>query len=348
MEIRGKSVADVANKALEATLRRGTLVERIIGPWAMHGRIEKHLMHELHNVTLVVQNPTQRWNTRVGEGMCQDFLDYYLGLNPGYVHLTQWAFYARWIDRGTRQYPYTYGERIFGSNAEKINQWKLCVRKLKRDVTTRQASIVIWRPLDLRRNFVPCALQWHFQKNEENELEMTSMIRSQDALHGLFLDLFAYTHFHEIMATEINLPVGPYTQFETNLHIYQKDVKSAREALAKDPPSYTRAETKMSLHPRCKPLTEGGKGLMQRALKALYADRNLRQFTRLTGRLQDYWRSYLLFQFLDNPKNRPSRIEDSSLWMDSYRMLEPDMLWVLRERARLRSGRILRASTPKG
>src|SRR5207302_2903590 len=179
--IKGPTVSDTANATIKEILERGEEVLISIGAWSMHKKVEKHPMRELHNITLVVENPEARWNTKVSEGMCEEVLDYLLGLNPGYVHFTKWSFYDSWREVSSGRYPYTYGERIYGNNGEFINQWQFCRDKLKRDLTTRHASVVIWRPVDHLREFIPCTFAFHIQVNDEGKLEWTSMMRSQDA-----------------------------------------------------------------------------------------------------------------------------------------------------------------------
>src|SRR6266567_6407731 len=332
MEIRGRTTAEVANKTVELILRKGSQLKRITGPWALHSKIAEQPMLELRNITLVVESPRARWNTRVVEGTCQEFLDYYLGLNPGYVHLTGWKFYDRWRNTLTGRYPYTYGERVYGLT--ETNQWRLCVANFKKNLTTRHCSISIWRPEDLFGSFVPCALLWHFQVNEKRELEMTCVMRSQDAFLGLFLDLFAYTHFHEIMAGELGLKLGAFTQFQSNVHIYKKRVGHYKMPLVRDPPSYSTNNGDLESAIVCKPLRSREKVVLLKTVKAWYDDRKPSKASDLMNRLPNYWKAYLSFQFLDRQSPNSQSSVDSTPWKPLWEHLTPEMRWILGRRGK--------------
>lgn len=238
--IEESSVAKAARKAIRAVWLNGVKTERVVGKWCLM-KPSKHFLHELHNVTITLTDPKKRWNSRVNTGMLTETLDYLLGLNPGYTHRSTWEFYKQWLEKKTGKYPYTYGERVFGVGHinEKNNQWKEVVKMLRKDPTTRHAHITLHRPNDLFRKFVPCNVAWHFQVDSEGNLNMITFCRSQDALRGLFLDLFAYTSFLEQMALATDLPLGRYTVFEANLHIYEKDTPKLETDLADPTEPYT-------------------------------------------------------------------------------------------------------------
>jgi len=233
MEIAAESCIE-AIKAVNGYLRgAGMSITRRSGSWCMMKNPQTEML-ELHNVLITIKNPLQRWHSLLTRGILLETLDYMLGNNPGYV--AKWYKIYQEYSAETGQLPYSYGQRIFGSPTE-INQWEKVVELLRVHPTTRQACIVIHRPIDRVRTFVPCTYVFHFQVTKdnftgENKLEMTSVMRSQDAYRGLPLDLFAWTTLHEQMSLETGIPLGEYHHFVCNLHYYKKDIEDATEAIS--------------------------------------------------------------------------------------------------------------------
>jgi thymidylate synthase len=285
--IEEESVANAAKKAIDAVWKHGINVERTVGKWCMMkpGRAS---LRELHNVMITIRDPVKRWNSRVNGSLVTETLDYLLGLNPGYTHKTKWKFYAQWINKETGKYPYTYGERIFGHNDE-INQWNQVVRLLKGDRTTRHAHITIYRPEDLHHEFVPCNVAWHFQIDARSKLNMVTFCRSQDALRGLLLDAFAYTHFFEQLALATGLQMGSYTIFEANLHVYEKDASKIGTGFAQPSEPYSNGA-----HPGgAQLLNEGIKKELNRLLQKIFEKRKLSRIHRTN--LPTYWKDCIYF-----------------------------------------------------
>lgn len=213
----------------------GTKHARLVGNWAMQPDGEQNML-ELYNYTMTLRNPWNCVGRHFGSkhvGIIVEFFDVILGNNPGFIH-KEWKFYEQWMTlesdefKGMFHYPYTYGIVVNGRS----KQWKECVRKLKENHNTRHAGIVCWNvdgwcpdsgPIH-EDDFVPCTYQFHFQVIDE-KLCMTTMMRSQDALKGWWLDCFLYSNLAMMMASELDLPVGPYTVFQNNFHVYPSDMK---------------------------------------------------------------------------------------------------------------------------
>jgi len=284
--IQEESVTKAARKAIESVCECGSKVVRTVGDWCLRPQ-GRETLHELHAAVITITNPLKRWNTRVNAGMLTETTDYLLGLNPGYTHMSSWRFYKRWIDKRSGRYPYTYGERIFGAASER-NQWKELVKLLRSDPTTRHAHITLFRPGDLRKDFVPCNVAWHFQLDADGRLSMMTFCRSQDALRGLFLDCFAYTHFLEQMALATDLPLGTYTVFEVNLHIYDRDLQKVETDFAKpkDPYADGIVSNGTSL------LTDEYKEKMHELLQQIYEQHSFPNIDNIV--LPDYWRDWMI------------------------------------------------------
>jgi len=222
-----RSTLDAIKLSIATLLDEGRVVERSSGPWCMTDK-SSTLMTELQNVTIEVTNPYRRWNTLLSRGMLVETADFILGLNPGFI--PAWYPYYEKKVALTGKLPYTYGERIRGGE---IDQWKAVVKLLKLNPTTRHATILMHRVIDRTRDYVPCTFAWHFQTNNKGELDMTTMMRSQDAFKGLPGDLFAFTLFHELMAAEVGLSIGSYNHFCCNLHLYESDIEKAEKKIKK-------------------------------------------------------------------------------------------------------------------
>jgi thymidylate synthase len=285
--IEEESVAKATRKAIEAVCEHGIKTERIVGEWCMM-KPGRHRFHEIHNAIITITNPVKRWNSRVNAGMLTETEDYLLGLNPGYTHMSTWGFYKKWILEHTGKYPYTYGERIFGAKNE-INQWQEVVKLLRKNPTTRHGHVTIYRADDLRRDFVPCNFAWHFQIDNHGRLNMITFCRSQDALRGLFLDCFAYTHFLEQMALATNLPLGNYTVFEVNLHIYDRDKNKIDTDFAKPTEPYSEG-----ISPTGAPfLTRKDKTVMYELSRKIFENVKTPNIDEIN--LPGYWKDWIIF-----------------------------------------------------
>ena len=222
----------LTERAYYELIENGAENDRLVGDWAMQPEGEQKML-ELYNYTMVLRNPWNCVGRHFGSkhvGILIEFFDVVRGDNPGFIH-KEWKFYDKWRtletpEFGTRYYPYTYGVVING----RTRQWKECVRKLRENKNTRHAGIVCWnvegwcpdsKPMH-EDNFVPCTYQFHFQVID-GKLCMTTMMRSQDAIKGWWLDCFLYSNLAMMMADELGIPVGHYTVFQNNFHVYPSD-----------------------------------------------------------------------------------------------------------------------------
>ena len=263
-----KDVVSACNQAIDKVCAEGSLITRRVGSWALKKLGDKPML-ELHCVTIRIDEPLNRWSNRVNAGMLTELLDYFLALNPGFTHLSPWSFYNRWRTIGMEKYSYTYGERIHTDPFTGINQWNECVKKLVRDPTTRHALIPIWRPQDQLNSFVPCNYSLHFQLNSEDKLDLVVSVRSQDALRGLWLDTFAYSHLLEQMCYETDIEIGRQYHFEANLHIYTDDLLALVSLPNVDPKWYGVSESGWGAAER---LTTRLRRRIYNALKLIYEE----------------------------------------------------------------------------
>lgn len=211
------NTTELARLNLENILVNGEQAERTVGAWCMK-QPGKQMIKETPMNVFELTDPLRCVTSQHCLAAEIETEDYLLGLNPGYVHYSSWSFYKNWLIDGV--YDYTYGER--GGRF-----LKQLVRKLAISPTTRHGVINIWeKQLDLSRDFVPCGTQWIFNI-VNNQLNMTSIIRSQDACRGFFLDTFAYPFIQQFISDQLGVCCGKYYHVVLNSHIYGDDIEFA-------------------------------------------------------------------------------------------------------------------------
>ncbi len=103
---------------------------------------------------------------------------------------------------------------------------------LERNPGSRRAVIQLFDADDLRghRREIPCTCTLQFMVRD-GRLELATSMRSNDAFKGLPHDVFSFSMIQEIMARILGHELGPYTHFVGSLHLYDDDLRSARQYL---------------------------------------------------------------------------------------------------------------------
>jgi len=117
-----------------------------------------------------------------------------------------------------------YGHRwanYFGDQLEDI------LRLLTSEPNTRRAVLGIWDPIgDLGTNSrdLPCNTTVYFQQScRDGSLDMTVCNRSNDLVWGaLGANVVHFAFLHAYIAANVNMAIGRYYQFTTNLHCYEQ------------------------------------------------------------------------------------------------------------------------------
>ena len=124
-----------------------------------------------------------------------------------------------------------YGPRLFGGN-NFINQFENVLKILKDKPKTRQAVIQLFDRDDIKspHKNIPCTCTLQFMIRN-NELEMFVHMRSNDAYLGLSHDVFSFTMFQEIIATELNVEIGIYHHLVNSLHLYERNKEQVESYL---------------------------------------------------------------------------------------------------------------------
>lgn len=128
--------------------------------------------------------------------------------------------------------------RLHGAYGARIgNQLPQVIEKIKRDRETRQAVITLWDPwLDNlpEKHDYPCTVMMQFRVYQ-SKLEMNVIMRSNDAWLGLPYDMFQFTQLHLTVARILELAPGPYHHTALSLHIYERNVDTARQLIESTP-----------------------------------------------------------------------------------------------------------------
>ena len=288
MEIVGNSLAEVCRSATKKLLDEGTIVPRFVGQWNMNETGFMN-MRELRNIQLVVKDPYRRWYSGIKKGTIIEMLDMLLGDNPGHI-IDEWKLYRDWLSSNGRL-PYTYGERLRGEVGE-IDQLNYIINMLNKDCTTRQAVALIRRPIDLTNKYTPCSISAFWQVNNDNKLDFTWCMRSNDImLGGLWRNMFMNLHLFEQIAEATKLEMGSYYHYDFNLHIYEKDLDKANELLSITEPEGIPSKAEL--------LIEQDKYLIRQSLKYYYhslpSSHHVQVYQRILDITNPYFRSLLSY-----------------------------------------------------
>lgn len=114
----------------------------------------------------------------------------------------------------------------YGWQWKRFNQLDNIINKLREDNFTRQAVISIYDGKEISQyNYdTPCTNSIHFQIIH-NKLCMTVNMRSNDLWFGFCNDQYCFSKLQELVAKELNLELGWYYHFASNLHLYDKHLK---------------------------------------------------------------------------------------------------------------------------
>jgi len=120
-----------------------------------------------------------------------------------------------------------YGPRIVGQIEDVLN--------ILQDRKTRRAVIALYSSYDIHKadhaKDIPCTLTWNFLF-ENGALCLIATMRSNDIWLGMPYDIFVNTCVQRFIAAYLGVPTGWYQHQVGNLHLYDKHVQQATEALA--------------------------------------------------------------------------------------------------------------------
>ena len=223
MYIKAETLDDLLRVVFETIIAKGGTVT------ATKGRNK-----ELFGVLLNLSNPRARLSLTETKGTIfsclGEFLWYLSGSNDLQFIKYYIPTYDKFSDDG-KTLSGAYGPRLFNLWSAN-NQFETIVNILKKKPSSRQAVIQIFNASDLLKNSkdVPCtcALQFTIRNNQ---LQMLTTMRSNDAFLGLPHDIFAFTMLQEILAKELGVGLGDYKHSVGSLHLYGENLQKAKQYL---------------------------------------------------------------------------------------------------------------------
>lgn len=221
MYLYGRILDDVMRRVIEEVLERGTQISPTKGPaW------------ELTGVLLELRNPRARLSLTVTRGRpysCLGELCWYLAKRNDVEFISYYIPAYRDYANGNKIYG-GYGPRLFEWKG--IDQVENIKRILHRKPYTRQAVIQLFDANDIANphNDVPCTCTLQFMVRDD-KLQMFTNMRSNDVYWGLPHDIFSFTMLQELVARNLSIEMGTYKHAVGSLHLYDKDIDTAKKFL---------------------------------------------------------------------------------------------------------------------
>lgn len=228
MELKGEGLDAVLIDLYGALLKDGLPNKSTIGDSV-----------ELLGVTLRIARPRARLSrseTRARPFSALGELLWYLsGSDEAAFVIPYVPFYGR--DGKPQVVNGAYGPRI--RHRYGFDQLEAVMDMMRRKDGSRRAVIQLYQADDLLTNEdVPCTTTMQFHRRGEI-LHMSVTMRSNDAYLGLPHDVFCFTMIQELVATELKLQMGEYIHMVGSMHLYDRDVDSAKRYMGE---GYQRAE----------------------------------------------------------------------------------------------------------
>lgn len=109
-----------------------------------------------------------------------------------------------------------------------ITQLDIITEKLNTSPYNRHGYASIWNPsVDLKNPYPSCIIGIYFMVRDD-KLNMTAMLRSNDAWGQALNDMYELVKFQEKIAMKLQFEVGIYTHFAISYHLYTKDYMDAQ------------------------------------------------------------------------------------------------------------------------
>lgn len=125
----------------------------------------------------------------------------------------------------------SYGARLFMPRPG-LDQVSECIRVIKQDPVTRRAAMSVYQPEDAGRESadIPCTFGV-VASPRSGHLNMTVIMRSNNAWFLLPYNVFEFSLLGGIMASEVGMAPGDYHHFAVSMHLYEGDWAKAHEAV---------------------------------------------------------------------------------------------------------------------
>lgn len=132
--------------------------------------------------------------------------------------------FRNFMEDDTGKFWGAYGPRV-------KEQLPIIVERLRQDPDTRQAVITLWDPkydaMGGKKDH-PCTSLFNF-RIRDGKLNMTTFMRSNDAIWGWPFDLIQFSMLMQSIAWVLKVEVGTYTHHAGSFHIYEPHWDIAKE-----------------------------------------------------------------------------------------------------------------------
>jgi thymidylate synthase len=153
----------------------------------------------------------RNWNLKYAEYEWQ----WYLNANPNAEEISKRA--PIWISHMDKNGDVRSN---YGWQWNREDQLTKVIEKLK-ILDNRQAVLSFYdgKEIDTYEYDTPCTMSVHFQVINK-ELCMTVNMRSNDLWFGFCNDQYCFSRLQEVIAEKLNVKIGWYYHFASNLHVY--------------------------------------------------------------------------------------------------------------------------------
>jgi len=118
----------------------------------------------------------------------------------------------------------------YGWQWQRNKQLARVIDMLRNNNNTRQAAISIYDAKEMKsyKYDTPCTYAVQFTI-VDNKLNMCVTMRSNDLWYGFCNDQYCFSMLQQLVARELNIPVGNYFHFAHNLHLYNNIIEKINE-----------------------------------------------------------------------------------------------------------------------
>lgn len=134
----------------------------------------------------------------------------------------------RFNDSSYQAYWQSVHEKLKRFPKTNVSQLDVVANKLGGSPYNRHGYASIWVPsIDTVTQYPSCIIGIYFSIRNEC-LNMTSILRSNDAWGQALNDMYELVRIQEDMATRLQMKLGTYTHFAMSYHLYTKDHMDAQ------------------------------------------------------------------------------------------------------------------------
>ena len=118
----------------------------------------------------------------------------------------------------------------YGWQWQRNKQLARIIDMLRNNNNTRQAAISIYDAKEMKsyEYDTPCTYAVQFTI-VDNKLNMCVTMRSNDLWYGFCNDQYCFSMLQQLVARELDIPVGTYFHFAHNLHLYNNIIEKINE-----------------------------------------------------------------------------------------------------------------------